>query len=160
MSGPIAVVAAGLLIGNRGAAIAMSEHVRDYLFAFWEVVDEILNSVLFLLIGLEVLIFSFDLSAGMLALAAIPLALVARFVSVYLPIKLLSLRQSFPAGSIPVLTWGGLRGGVSVALALSLPDSEFKPALLAAAYAVVIFTIIVQGLTMRRVISRTVIEDA
>jgi CPA1 family monovalent cation:H+ antiporter len=159
MSGPIAVVAAGLLIGNRGAAIAMSENVRDYLFAFWEVVDEILNSVLFLLIGLEVLIFSFDLSAGMLALASIPLALAARFISVYLPIKFLSLRQSFPSGSISVLTWGGLRGGVSVALALSLPDSEFKPALLAAAYAVVVFTIIVQGLTIQRVISRTVLEN-
>lgn len=154
MSGPIGVVIAGLLIGNRGAAVAMSESVRDYLFAFWEVIDEILNSVLFLLIGLEVLILSFDLSAGLLGLAAIPLALAARFISVCLPIKLLSLRQSFPAGSIPVLTWGGLRGGVSVALALSLPDSDAKPVLLAVTYAVVIFSIVVQGLTVKWVIGR------
>ena len=159
MSGPIAVVLAGLVIGNRGAAQAMSEKVREYLFSFWEVIDEILNSVLFLLIGLEVLVISFDPASWLLGAAAIPTALLARLVSVSAPIRLLSLRQSFPAGSIPVLTWGGLRGGVSVALALSLPAGEPKTLLLAATYAVVIFSIVVQGLTVKRVITRTVVEE-
>ena len=118
------------------------------------------SAFLFLLIGLEVLLISFDLSTGLLGLAAIVIALVARFISVSVPIKTLSLRQSFPPGSIPVLTWGGLRGGVSVALALSLPQAEWKPAILAATYAVVIFSIVVQGLTVGGVVRRTVIAPA
>lgn len=155
ISGPIAVVVAGLLIGNHGAAYAMSEKVEEYLFAFWEVVDELLNSVLFLLIGLEVLVLSFAPSHGLIMLAAIPIVLFARLISVSLPIALLSRSQTFSAGSIPILTWGGLRGGVSVALALSLPDSNVKPVILAITYAVVIFSIVVQGLTVKKVIGRT-----
>lgn len=155
LSGPIAVVVSGLLIGNHGAEYAMSEKVEQYLFAFWEVVDEMLNSVLFLLIGLEVLVITFDPANAWIVLIAIPIVLAGRFVSVSLPIKLLSLRRTFSAGAIPILTWGGLRGGVSVALALALPDSPVKPVLLTATYAVVIFSIVVQGLTMRRVIEWT-----
>jgi CPA1 family monovalent cation:H+ antiporter len=155
LSGPIAVVVSGLLIGNHGAEYAMSEKVEEYLFAFWEVVDEMLNSVLFLLIGLEVLVITFDPANAWIVLIAIPIVLAGRFVSVSLPIKLLSLRRTFSAGAIPILTWGGLRGGVSVALALALPDSPVKPVLLTATYAVVIFSIVVQGLTMRRVIEWT-----
>ncbi len=124
MSGPIAVVVAGLLIGNRGADTAMSEETRTYLFQFWEVVDELLNSVLFLLIGLEVLVITIDPSLAGLAVLSVPLVLAARFVAVSVPIALLSLRETFTPGSVPVLTWGGLRGGISVALALSLPRSS------------------------------------
>ncbi|MCW5746005.1 MAG: sodium:proton antiporter [Alphaproteobacteria bacterium] len=156
-SGPIAVVVAGLLIGTRGPADAMSDQTQQYLFAFWTLIDEILNSILFLLIGLEVLVLRFELSLGWFALAAVPLALFARLVSVALPVLLLRLfGQTFTSGTIAVLTWGGLRGGISIALALSLPEVAEKPVLLAATYAIVLFTIVVQGLTLAKVVRRTV----
>ena len=154
LSGPIAVVIAGLFIGNHGAKFAMTKNTREHVFQFWELSDEILNSVLFLLIGLEVLIVGRDLIHLPIALAAIPVALFARYVAVAIPIKLLSIREKFEEGSIAILTWGGLRGGISVALALSLPDVPEKPVILAATYAVVVFSIIVQGLTMKRLVSR------
>lgn len=154
MSGPIAVVLAGLLVGNRGAEVAMTEETRSHLFDFWEVIDELLNSVLFLLIGLEVIIITLDPSLVGLALAAIPLVLLARFLAVSLPILGLSLRRVFERGSIPILTWGGVRGGISVALALSLPNVPAKPAILFTTYVVVIFSIVVQGLTIRGVVRR------
>ena len=156
LSGPIAVVVTGLLVGNRGAEVAMSEHTQESMFSFWELIDEILNSVLFLLIGLEVLVISLDPSFAWLAIATIPLVLTARFIAVSFPILLLSIKQTFTAGAIPVLTWGGLRGGISVALALSLPAIAEKPLLLACTYAVVLFSIIVQGLTVKNVVNRTV----
>ncbi|EFL90731.1 sodium:proton antiporter [Ahrensia sp. R2A130] len=156
LSGPIAVVVAGLLVGNRGADMAKSDHTRVSMFSFWELIDEILNSVLFLLIGLEVLIISLDPGFAWVAAATIPLVLAARFIAVSTPIMFLSIRQNFEAGAIPVLTWGGLRGGVSVALALSLPAVTHKPLLLACTYAVVLFSIIVQGLTVKAVVNRTV----
>ncbi len=156
ISGPIAVVITGLLIGNRGASVAMSEHTREYMFGFWELIDEILNSVLFLLIGLEVLLIQFDPSFAWLAMASIPLVLSSRFISVSVPIMALSMKQSFNPGAIPVLTWGGLRGGISVALALSLPAIPEKPLLLTCTYAVVLFSIIIQGLTVKRVVDKTV----
>ncbi len=156
ISGPIAVVVAGLLVGNRGAKIGMSEETRKHLFEFWELIDEILNSVLFLLIGLEVLILTFDPTLGWLAAFSIPLVLAARFIAVSLPIISLSKFLPFTSGAIPVLTWGGLRGGISVALVLSLPENEYKPAILIATYAVVLFSIIIQGLTVKTVISKTV----
>lgn len=157
ISGPIAVVMTGLLIGGRGADQAMSEKVKEYLFSFWEVVDEVLNSVLFLLIGLEVLVIGFHPQNSWMILVAIPVVLFARWVSVSIPILLLSVRQTFSRGSIPILTWGGLRGGVSVALALSLPPSEYKPIILTATFAVVIFSIVVQGLTVKWVIEKTTV---
>ena len=156
ISGPIAVVVTGLLVGNRGARIGMSEETRKHLFEFWELIDEILNSVLFLLIGLEVLILTFDPTFGWLALCSIPLVLIARLTAVSLPIISLSRILPFTTGAIPVLTWGGLRGGISVALVLSLPDNEFKPVILIATYAVVLFSIIIQGMTVKKVISKTV----
>ncbi len=156
LSGPIAVVITGLLLGNRGARIGMSEETQRHLFGFWELVDVILNSVLFLLIGLEVLVLSIDTSFGWIALAAIPLVLAARLVSVSVPILGLSFVQSFTGGAIPVLTWGGLRGGISVALALSIPDIESKPLILTATYTVVLFSVIVQGLTVNALVNRTV----
>ncbi len=160
LSGPIAVVVAGLLIGNKGAEYAMSEKTRTYLFGFWEMIDEILNSVLFLLIGLEILILGDQLEIGtalVLVLMSIPLVLLARLIAVTVPMKFLGIFKSFTKGAIPVLTWGGLRGGISVALALSLPDTvAAKPIILTATYGVVIFSIIVQGLTVKQVVQRTV----
>ncbi|MBY5370947.1 cation:proton antiporter [Rhizobium leguminosarum] len=153
MSGPIAVVVAGILIGNRGPKDALSDVTQRYLFGFWTLVDQILNSVLFLLIGLEVLVLRYEASILPLALAAIPVALAARFASTIIPVTLLRRQYDFVRGTVIVLVWGGLRGGISIALALSLPETPFKAALLAATYAVVIFTIVVQGLTLGKVAS-------
>lgn len=156
LSGPIAVVVTGLLLGNRGKVVGMSEKTAEHLFSFWHLIDEILNSVLFLLIGLEILIVAIDPSFGWLIVLTIPLVLAARFSAVALPILTLSRFRTFTSGAIPVLTWGGLRGGISVALVLSLPDNESKPLLLTATFAVVLFSVIVQGLTVKKVIARTV----
>ena len=159
VSGPIAVVVAGLLIGNHGARFAMGEETRQHVFQFWELTDEILNSVLFLLIGLEVLVISFSPQHSGLALIAIPVVLVARLIAVAVPISLLRLRTEFEAGAVRILTWAGLRGGISVALALSLPNTEFKPVILTMTYAVVVFSILVQGLTVERLVL-AVVRDA
>ncbi len=156
MSGPIAVVVAGILIGNRGPHDAMSDETQEYLFSFWTLVDEILNSVLFLLIGLEVLVLRFDPIFAWLAIGSVPLVLIARFLAVSIPVTALRSRMDFVPGTIPVLTWGGLRGGISIALALSLPEVEEKPALLAATYAVVLFTIVFQGLSLRALVKRSI----
>jgi CPA1 family monovalent cation:H+ antiporter len=156
LSGPIAVVVAGLLIGNRGPRDAMSDETQRYMFGSWTVIDEILNAMLFLLIGLEVLVLRFDATLGALALAAIPLTLGARLVAVGLPVLALHRWKPFAAGTIPVLTWGGLRGGISVALALSIPEVAEKSQLLAATYTVVVFTILVQGLSLKRLVEKVV----
>ncbi|HJN46140.1 MAG: sodium:proton antiporter [Acidobacteria bacterium] len=156
LSGPIAMVVAGLFIGNHGTQFAMSAGTRDHVEKFWSLLDEILNSLLFLAIGFEV--FALTLTPAMLwvAAAAIPLVLTARFISVSLPILTLRPWQDFTPGAIPVLTWGGLRGGISVALALSLPSSPLRDTILAATYGVVVFSIVVQGLTIERVVRATV----
>ena len=156
ISGPIAVVIAGLFIGNHGAKFAMSENTRDHVFQFWELSDEILNSVLFLLIGLEVLVIGFSPQFAGIAFLSIPIVLAARWIAVAIPIGLLAVREKFTEGAIVILTWGGLRGGISVALALSLPASEYKAPILAATYAVVVFSIVVQGLTMKPLVRRMV----
>lgn len=156
MSGPIAVVVAGILVGNRGERTAMSESVREHLFQFWEFIDELLNSVLFLLIGLEVLVVSLNPSLAGLAVATIPLVLAARFIAVSVPLTLLSMRRAFTPGAIPILTWGGVRGGISVALALAVPFATAREPILIATYAVVIFSIIVQGLTITPLVRRIV----
>lgn len=158
LSGPIAMVVAGLLIGNHGVRFAMSEKTRDHLLKFWTLTDEILNSILFLLIGLEVLVMRFNTAFIEAALLAIPIVLLARYVSVSGPILLLSMRQDFNKGTIPALVWCGLRGGISVALAFSLPENEHKPLLLTVTYSVVVFSIIVQGLTVKPMMERWVKE--
>ncbi len=149
LSGPIAVVVSGLYIGNHGAQFAMSENTRRHVFQFWELADEIMNSVLFLLIGLEVMVIGSAFEYGWLGVFAVFIVLASRWVAVSIPITVLSLRTTFTKGAITMLTWGGLRGGISVALALSLPENEFKAPILAATYAVVVFSIVIQGLTMR-----------
>lgn len=155
-SGPIAVVVAGLFIGNHGAKFAMSENTREHVFQFWELSDEILNSVLFLLIGLEVLVIGIDPTLWWIIPLAIPIVLAARFMAVAIPISLLSIRETFTENAVFILTWGGLRGGISVALALSLPDGPYKAPILACTYGVVVFSIIVQGLTMKGLVARLV----
>jgi CPA1 family monovalent cation:H+ antiporter len=156
MSGPIAVVVAGLLIGHRGPHDALSDETQRYLFGFWTLIDEILNSVLFLLIGLEVLVLRLDPSFGWLVAVAVPLVLFARLFAVSVPVLVLSASHTFVRGTIPILTWGGLRGGISIALALSLPEVPEKSAILAATYGVVLFTLIVQGLSLRALAERVV----
>lgn len=156
MSGPIAVVVAGLLIGGRGPRDALSEETQRYLFGFWTLVDEVLNSVLFLLIGLEVLVVRFDFSFAWLAAISVPLVLCGRLFAVVLPVLALSASNTFVRGTIPVLTWGGLRGGISIALALSIPEVAEKSVILAATYAVVLFTIVIQGLSLRALVQRVV----
>jgi Na+:H+ antiporter len=154
ISGPIAVVVSGVLIGNRGKQFAMSEQTQRYLFDFWSLIDEILNSVLFLLIGLEVVVLRFDASLLPLAIAAIPIVFIARLFSVALPMAFVRAKQQFVKGTIPILTWGGVRGGISVALALTIPLVHERPQILMATYAVVLFTLIVQGLTLPAVVRR------
>ena len=158
-SGPIAVVVAGLLIGNQGRQWAMSEKTREHLDNFWELLDELLNAVLFVLIGLEVLVLTFQQPYLMAGLVAIPLVLAARWVSVVLQIRLFSLVREFSARTITILTWGGLRGGISVALALSLPYGKMRDAIVTITYVVVIFSILVQGLTINRVLGRSATEE-
>ena len=158
VSGPLAMVVAGLFIGNHGKRFAMSETTREHMETFWSLVDEVLNSLLFVAIGFEVVAVAVTGQSIGVALLAIPVVLFARWVSVATPMTLLSLRQEFTRGAIPVLTWGGLRGGISVALALSLPMSSVKPILLSTTYAVVIFSIVVQGLTIGRVVRSAVRE--
>lgn len=155
LSGPIAVVVAGLLIGNQGVDRAMSDHTRDNLLRFWELSDEILNSVLFLLLGLEAVVIGFDLGMAAAGAVAIVAMLVGRTAAVSTVVFALRRTGDFTKGAAPVLIWGGLKGGISVALALSLPATEAKPMLLAATYIAVVFSIVVQGLTLQRVLKRS-----
>ncbi len=157
VSGLIAVVVAGLLIGNHGTRFAMSENTRDHVQKFWSLLDEVLNAALFLIIGFEVIALTFTGGTLWLMAAAVPIVLASRFISVAAPISLLGLKRNYARGAIPVLTWGGLRGGISVALALSLPEGPEKSPILAVTYGVVIFSIIVQGLTIKRVVKARVI---
>ena len=155
LAAPIAVVVAGLFMGNRGWAFAMTEKTREHLDTFWELVDEILNVVLFLLIGLELLVLPIErkwLAAGLLA---IPIMLSARWLSVAGIIGPLRWVTAQSQGAISVLTWGGLRGGISVAMALSLPSSGSRSLILTLTYFVVVFSVLVQGLTVGWVVRKT-----
>ena len=152
-SGPIAIVVAGVLIGNQGRRFAMSERTREHLDAFWELLDEILNAVLFVLIGLEVLVLSFTGRLFLAGLAAVPTLLFARWASVAGPIAVMSRWRKFSPGAVRILTWGGLRGGISVAMALSLPAGTERDTVLAITYVLVVFSILVQGLTFNRLVA-------
>jgi len=148
VSAPIMAVVAGLLIGDIGTKQGMSEQTRLYVEGFWRLIDEILNAVLFLMIGVEVFAVAFTMDTVTAGALTILLGLLARFVAVAIPIALLKPFRGFTSGTVPIMTWGGLKGGISVALALSLPDTEWKPLILTCTYMVVIFSIIVQGLTV------------
>ena len=152
LSGPIAIVVAGLLIGNHGRRLAMSDKTREHIDTFWELIDEILNAILFVLIGLEIIVLSFT---GKYLLAGVLLAvivLLARLISVGALINLLKLRNDFHPHIIKILTWGGLRGGISVALALSLPAGQERDLIVAVTYVIVILSIVIQGLTIGRLV--------
>jgi len=154
LSGPIAIVVAGLLIGNHGRLFAMSEHTRVHLDTFWELVDEVLNAALFVLIGLEVLVLAFRGEYLLAGVLAVPIVLLVRLVSVALPVALLWRFREFSPHAVKIMTWGGLRGGISVALALSVPSGPERDVIVAITYCVVVFSILVQGLTVGKLIRR------
>lgn len=156
VSGPLAMVVAGLMVGNGGRALAMSDQTRHYVDLFWELIDEILNAVLFVLIGLEALLIAFSVNLLLAAGLAILITLAARALTVGMPVRLLHRHFQLPRGAGLALTWGGLRGGISVALALSLPIGPERDIVLGLTYCIVVFSILGQGLTIGRVV-RTVV---
>lgn len=160
LSGPVAMAVAGLLIGNHGTSFAMSENTRDHVTTFWSLLDEILNSVLFLLIGLEVVAIAVDPPHLLIGALSIAVVLAARAAAVGLPMVVLARLAPFTKGAFQILVWGGLRGGISIALALSLPPGLIKETILTATYLVVIFSVIVQGATVGSAAKRFVVDDA
>ncbi|WP_367915391.1 cation:proton antiporter [Leadbetterella sp. DM7] len=159
ISGPLTMVAAGIIIGNYGKRTAMSEETKDYLNKFWELIDEIMNAVLFLFIGFELLLIPNILDYWVVGAVAIVVVLASRFLSIWVPTFLIRFKQRFSPGTIKVLVWGGLRGGVSIALALSAGESEYRNFLIAITYFVVVFSIVVQGLTVGKVAGRALAEE-
>lgn len=155
-SGPLSMVIVGLIIGNHGRAKAMGDTTRQYLDMFWELLDAMLNSVLFVLIGLEVIIISYSTRMFLAVLPVIALSLLARLISVGIPTGFFRKTFKLPHGAWQILTWGGLRGGISVALALSLPPGPERDIVLALTYSIVVFSILCQGLSIGTVIRRNV----
>ena len=149
ISGPIAIVVAGLLIGNQGRTFAMTDRTRENLDTFWELIDEILNALLFMLIGLEVIVMSLNGDSVIVGVIMFLVVLTARFIAVGIPVSLLKLKQSFHPHVISILTWGGIRGGISVALALSLPQGQERDIIVAITYVIVIMSVVLQGLTIK-----------
>ena len=151
LSGPLAMVIMGLMVGNHGRSMAMSDKTRHYVDLFWELIDEILNAILFVLIGLEVVMIAFSSNLFIAGGLTILIALLARLIVVGITTTTFNKQLELPSGAWKVLTWGGLRGGISVALVLQLPDGNERDILLALTYAVVVFSILIQGLSIGKV---------
>ena len=155
LSAPLAMVTAGLFIGNdivRGTA--MSEKTETYVDRFWELIDVLLNTILFVLIGMEMLVLTFRTDYVIAGLIAVPLVLLSRYASLWLPIKFFSKRLNFEPKTNLIMTWGGLRGGISIALALSLTTEMYRELFLVITYVIVVFSIIGQGLTVEALVNR------
>lgn len=148
ISGPLAMVMAGIITGNKSMEEVMSDVTRDYINKFWQMMDEVFNAILFLLIGFQMLVIHFNTTLLWLGLVSIIIVLLARFISVFIPITFLKNKKTFEKHALLILTWGGLRGGLSVALALSLPQNMFSEVFVSVTYIIVLFSIIVQGLTI------------
>lgn len=157
VSGPITVVASGVLIGNLGAPRAMSERTRAYFYGFWRLIDDLINAALFVLLGLEVLVLHLQLAPILFGLIAVPVVLIARSATVAATLATLGSWLRFDRGAGVILTWAAVRGAISAALALSIPYGNERELILSATYAVILFSSIVQGLTLERVIRRTTI---
>ncbi|WP_313268355.1 cation:proton antiporter [Epilithonimonas vandammei] len=151
ISAPLAMVAAGLFMGNFSESFKMKSETQDYLIKFWELIDEIMNAVLFLFIGFELLLIK-DLNEYLLAGGiCIMIVLLARWIAIFIPTKFMAFKYRFSPQTVKVLVWGGIRGGVSIALALSIPVNEYSQIIISITYCVVVFSIIVQGLTIAKV---------
>ncbi|RYG02763.1 MAG: sodium:proton antiporter [Chitinophagaceae bacterium] len=159
ISGPLTMVAAGIVIGNYGKRIAMSAQTKDYLNKFWELIDDILNAILFLFIGFELLIIKNVTDYWLIGTVSILVVLLARFISIYIPVLIIPFKNKFSPGTIKILVWGGLRGGVSIALALSMDEGPYKSILVSVTYFVVVFSIIVQGLTVGKLATRVLSKE-
>jgi len=159
ISGPLAMVMAGIITGNKSMDAGVSDITRDYIGKFWEMVDEVMNAILFLLIGFVMLIIPFNITLLWLGCISILIVLLGRLVSVSVPIIFLKQKKTFEKNTIPILTWGGLRGGISVALALSLPKYMYRDVFVSITYIVVLFSIIVQGLTIGKFARRLATEN-
>ena len=159
VSSPLAMVIAGLIIGNYGKKVAMSSSTRDYLTKFWELIDEVMNAILFLFIGFELLLIDDLIDQILLGVVTIFIVLLSRALSIVIPARTLLRKNTFSKGSLIVLVWGGIRGGVSIALVLSMPNSEWKELLLEITYIVVLFSIVVQGLTVGSVAKRVLKDE-
>lgn len=153
-SGPLAMVIAGLFIGNKGALEAMSKQTSDYVHKFWEMVDEIFNAILFMLIGFELLIIPFEISFLYIGLISIFIVIMVRFISLAVPSYVFRLEYEFPKKTYLIMTWGGLRGGISIALALSLTSAMERNMIVSVTYIIVLFSIIVQGLSLEAVVKK------
>jgi monovalent cation:H+ antiporter, CPA1 family len=154
VSGPLAMVVAGIMTGNRGKALAMSDVTRDYLGKFWEVTDEILNAILFMLIGLEIVVVTFEVSYVAIGLVTAVMIVVARYITLYVTATAFRFIGELGPGTLKIMTWGGLRGGISIALALSLPPDPHKNIIVSVTFVIVLFSILVQGFTIEPLIRR------
>ena len=159
ISGPLSMVVAGIFIGNYGRQYNMSAHTREHLDSFWELVDELLNAALFFLVGLEMLLlFPISGNAMLIGLLAIPLVLLSRLAVVAGPFMIFKRSDEYPAYIISILTWGGLRGGLALAMALALPKDEYRPTVLVMTYACVVFSVVIQGMTVKPLVERSISE--
>tara|TARA_R110002049_G_scaffold127617_1_gene284435 strand:+ start:6129 stop:7376 length:1248 start_codon:yes stop_codon:yes gene_type:complete len=155
LSAPLAMVTAGLVVGNDTVREAsMSEITENYVDKFWELIDILLNTILFVLIGMEILVLTYETEYVLAGLIAVPIVLICRYLSLLLPISLFKKKLDFVPKTNLIMTWGGLRGGISIALALGLTEAMQRDLFLVITYVVVVFSILVQGLTVGKLVKR------